>query len=82
MPASKESLIARKTNIQRQILQAQRELERERLNGTKASKRIALLERKIEQLMAEQQSVRLEIDKAAPADSTPEEVKGEGEQTR
>jgi hypothetical protein len=63
------ALIARKQEVQRQIEQARRRLEREQLllstaNRSPNRRRISQLESQLEQLMAEESSLRLKIDQS------------------
>jgi len=63
------ALIARKQEVQRQIEQARRRLEREQLllptvNRPPNRRRISHLESQLEQLMAEEYNLRLKIDQS------------------
>ncbi len=61
----KASLIARKHEVIAQIARVRRELERENQHPTKKNKRKrAQLERRLEQLMAEEYRLRLQIDRS------------------
>jgi len=63
MSTNKGGLIARKEMVRVKIAQTQREIEKTRL-GPRGSKQLAQLERKLEQLQAEETTLRQEIDKA------------------
>ena len=60
----KGNLIARKELVRTQIVQTQREIEKTRLMGSRGAKQLTHLERKLEQLQAEESTLRQEIDKA------------------
>jgi len=61
----KASLIARKHEVIAQIARVRRELARENLHPTKKNRRKrARLERQLEQLMAEEYRLRLQIDRS------------------
>lgn len=64
MSANRGTLIARKDLVRVKIVQTQRELEKQRLMGPRASKQVAQTEKKLEQLQAEEATLRQEIDKA------------------
>lgn len=58
------SLIARKESVRARLSQLRRELERERLQPRPRTKRIRAIEVDIDRHMAEEQSLRQEIDRA------------------
>jgi hypothetical protein len=58
------ALIERKQAVQRQIEQARRRLERERLLPRVNPRLIGQLETQLEQLMAEEYNLRLKIDQS------------------
>ncbi|MFN8442200.1 MAG: hypothetical protein U0175_15570 [Caldilineaceae bacterium] len=60
----KGNLITRKELVRTQIVQTQREIEKTRLMGSRGTKQLTQLERKLEQLQAEETTLRQEIDKA------------------
>ncbi len=64
MSANRGTLIARKELVRVKIVQTQRELEKQRLMGARASKQVSQTEKKLEQLQAEEATLRQEIDKA------------------
>ena len=64
MSANRGTLIARKELVRVKIVQTQRELEKQRLMGPRASKQVSQTEKKLEQLQAEETTLRQEIDKA------------------
>lgn len=67
MSVSKGSLISRKEMVRVKIVQTQREIEKTRLMGSRGSKQLAQLEKKLEQLQSEETTLRQEIDKASEA---------------
>lgn len=64
MSANKGSLVARKEMVRVKITQTQREIEKTRLMGSRGSKQLSQLERKLSQLQSEEATLRQEIDKA------------------
>jgi predicted nucleic acid-binding Zn-ribbon protein len=70
MAISKSTLISRKEMVRVKITQTQREIEKTRLMGSRASKQLAQLERKLEQLQGEETKLRQDIDKASEAEQT------------
>ena len=64
MSTGKGTLVSRKEMVRVKITQTQREMEKTRLMGPRASKQLSQLERKLEQLQAEETTLRQEIDKA------------------
>jgi len=59
------ALIARKQEVRRRLEALQRQLDHERTKAKPASRRINQLERQIEQLMAEESTLRIAIDQAS-----------------
>lgn len=62
--ADRLTLIARKEEVRRRLDSLQRQLEHERTKPQPASRRLAHLERQVEQLMAEESNLRIAIDQA------------------
>ncbi len=58
------ALIARKQEVRRQIEQVRRQLEREQAQASPKQRRIGQLETQLEQLMAEEYNLRLQIDQS------------------
>ncbi len=63
--ADKESLIARKLAVRREIERVQREMAQARVSPRTEQRRIRKLETQLERLMAEEAALRLEIDRSA-----------------
>lgn len=72
MVISKSTLISCKEMVRVKITQTQREIEKTRLMGSRASKHWRQLERKLEQLQGEETKLRQDIDKASEAEQTAE----------
>ncbi len=62
--AAKESLIARKLAVRREIERVQREMAQARVSPHTEQRRIRRLETQLERLMAEESALRLEIDRS------------------
>lgn len=62
--ADRFTLIARKQEVRRQLETLQRQLEYERTKPQPTPRRLAQLERQLEQLMAEEANLRIAIDQA------------------
>ncbi|MBX3010692.1 MAG: hypothetical protein KF832_04260 [Caldilineaceae bacterium] len=59
------ALIARKQEVRQRLETRQRQLDHERAKAQPAHRRISQLERQVEQLMAEEATLRVAIDQAA-----------------
>lgn len=62
--ADRFTLIARKQEVRRRLETLHRQLEHERAQPQPAPRRLAQLERQVEQLMAEEAHLRIAIDQA------------------
>jgi chromosome segregation ATPase len=63
--SSREELIARKHEVRRRIEAAQRQLSTLRVSPKPRHREVRKLEEEIERLMAEESSLRVEIDQSA-----------------
>lgn len=64
--SERSELITRKQSVQARIVQLQRNIERERLRSSGRSKKIAPMGVQLEQMQAEEATLRQEIDRTAP----------------
>lgn len=62
----RKQLIARKEAVRSRLMQLRSELDRERLRGSRGSRKVRQLEGQIDQLENEERELRLAIDRTAP----------------
>lgn len=62
---NRDALIAQKNMVRSRIVQAQKQIERERLQQRPNSKSIRRLDEQLERLMAEESELRQKIDQTA-----------------